>query len=140
MKTFVSFFHRKAIMPQQNTSNDEDKIIRNIFLTIRKQLFEVYNACLLRIQVSWVVAPCGWAISSQSVEDTYCLHSKGYESMHRFKTLKVKVTGSFEMSGGNYTTTWRNNPEDLLPPYENRFAKNKIFQCCVDKVATFPLH
>jgi len=36
----------------------------------------------------------------------------------------MKVARSFETSGRNYPITWRNNPEDLASPYENKFGTN----------------
>ena len=49
----------------------------------------------------------------------------------------MKVVCSFETSGSIYPTTCCNNPEDLLPQYENRFATNKIFQHC-GSMSNFP--
>jgi len=85
----------------------------------------------LRNQVFWVVASCDWVISSQSFEETYCLHLLGYESIHGLIIWKMKVVCTFETLGSDYPTIQCNNPEDLLPQYENRFARNTIFQCCV---------
>ena len=49
----------------------------------------------------------------------------------RTYNLKIKALVAFETSGMNYQATGHNNPEDLLPQYENGFAKSKISQCCV---------
>jgi hypothetical protein len=46
--------------------------------------------------------------------------TKRYEPLHGIITLKMKAVPSFETSGRNYPTTWRNNPEDVLTQYRNR--------------------
>jgi hypothetical protein len=55
----------------------------------------------------------------------------GYESIQGLITLKMKAVLPFETSESNYLTTTCNNPEDLLPPYENRFKSNEVFHSCV---------
>ena len=101
MKTsIILFFHKKSVMHQQNTTNEEDKVIRKKYvLNKTKQWFDVSTAWLLRKRVSWVVEPRGWAISSRSFEETYRLNPQGYESIHGFITLKLK---SFKTSESNY--------------------------------------
>jgi hypothetical protein len=51
-------------------------------------------------------------------------------SINGLITLKLKAARSFE-TGDIYPTTRRNEPEDLVRQYENRFAANKILQRCV---------
>jgi hypothetical protein len=53
--------------------------------------------------------------------------SSGYESINGLATLKMKAVSSFETSGCHYPTTERNNADNLLLQYNNRFANDKIF-------------
>jgi len=86
---------------------------------------------LLWNQVFWVIALCDWVISSQSFEEMYCLHLLGYESIYGLIIRKMKVVCMFETLGSDYRTIQCNNPKDLFPQCENRFATNTVFQCCV---------
>ena len=90
---------------------------------------------LLRNQVIWVVALCDWVISSQSFEEMYCLHLLGYETIHRLIIQKMKVVCTFETLGSDYPTIQCNNPEDLLPQCENRFATKQSFSAVSFPVA-----
>ena len=53
---------------------------------------------------------------------------------------KKKAVSSFETLGSIYPTTRRNNPEDLLPQYENSFVTITILQSrvTVGNAASFP--
>ena len=126
METFIiSFFLRKSVKHQQDAIN-EHKIIRSVFLTV--QWFEIVAEWLLRKQVFRVVAWCGWVIYSWRFKEIYCLHLQSYEWIYRLKTLRMKAVCSFKTSGSIFPTNCCNNPEDLLPQYENRFATSKIIQ------------
>lgn len=81
---------------------------------------------ILRHHVLWVVAPCDLVISYRRLEETNCLFLQGYESIHGLITQKMKATRSFETLERKYSSTRRNNSEDLLSLDENRFAINKI--------------
>jgi len=65
-------------------------------------------------------------IWSRSFEKIYRLLLDGHESIQAFTTLRTKAVQSFHISEENYTTTWCNNPKDLLLHYEIRFAASKI--------------
>jgi hypothetical protein len=57
--------------------------------------------------------------------------SPGLWVMLELTSQKMKVVHSSEMLGSNYSITQTNNPQDLLLQYDNTFATNTVFQCCV---------
>ena len=83
---------------------------------------------ILRNHVLWVVAPCDLVISYRRLEETYRLYLQEYESVHGPITQKMKAARSFETSERKYLSTRRNNAEDQLSHYENRFVINKVIQ------------
>ena len=48
--------------------------------------------------------------------------------LHGLINLKMKVVCSFEVSWSHYPTTRRNNPEDVLPQHEHKFAIDQILR------------
>ena len=70
---------------------------------------------VLRKQVKSVFAPCGWATAYQCFVRRYRLHLQSYKSVNWLTSQKMKAVHFFENSGGNFSTTLRSNPEDLVP-------------------------
>jgi hypothetical protein len=79
-----------------------------------KKAIWVVNRVIVEEAVFWVVASCGWVFASRRFEETYGLHTLGYESIHVLITLKMKAACFFETSGSNYPTTRHNNLEDCF--------------------------
>lgn len=77
----------------------------------------------------------GWAISPRRFVRTHRLYPQTYESIHGFMALQMTTVLSFETSGRKYPATRRNNPDDLLPQYENMFTTHKTFQHSVNSVS-----
>lgn len=83
---------------------------------------------LLRNWVLWVIALCSWAIASRCFKGIYRLHLQGSESVTWLRFLKTKAVRFSETSWRNHPATRRNNPEDLVLQYGNRFVTNNVFQ------------
>jgi hypothetical protein len=60
----VSFCRIQSFMHKQDTINEYYTIIWHVFLSIRRQWYEVPTAWLLSNNVARLVAPCGLVISS----------------------------------------------------------------------------
>ena len=52
---------------------------KTIFVSVMRYTFQPLRVFVLRNQVFWVVAPCGWVICSRRFEGTYRLHLQDYE-------------------------------------------------------------
>jgi hypothetical protein len=113
-------------MHQNNSSDEGNKIItRKYILNNQKTLISGFRRVTVQEPGLWVNALCGWIISSRRFEERYHLHPQGYEWIHGLITLKMTAVSSFETSGSSHPTTRRNNPEQLLPQYENAFETNR---------------
>jgi hypothetical protein len=131
-ENFYHFFlHTKSIMHQQNTMNEEDNIIRKKYILNNMTVMWVFHH--INVEVAGLLACCIMQLgicfltSWRKIQPS----SPGLWVKLGLISQKMKVVYSSEMLGNNHPITKTNNPEDLLPQYDNTFATNTIFQCCV---------
>jgi hypothetical protein len=126
----VLSIHIEWIVHKQNTMNEKVRQFeRNIFIGIWKQWFEVCSTWLLRKQVFWLVAPCGWVICYRGFEETCPLHPRCYQSTDSFTTLKMEellLSKLREAANQSHCANPRRPAYSIL-----KQGCNKIFQRCV---------
>jgi hypothetical protein len=108
-------------MLQQNVLEEEEKVLKNTYILNNKNtVIWGFLFSVIAEKLNLVVCCSVWLGNLFPIfEGRYCPRVQPSESLPGLKTLKVKAARSLETLGSSYTTTWSNNPQDLVPQCDN---------------------